>query len=281
MRLMDYVVRLEGKSDEERKNIIINTLKSLHCDFSLEKYKTGENIIFEIGNGKQEILATTHYDVMTGSPGANDNASSISVILDVYRRLKKVKLNNKIRMIIFDDEEPVYDLRGCFGSRQYIKKHGLGNIIAVYNLELCGMGDVVGIWPVTKYNEDSFALSNLRETLKQLNIYSEEASNLPGFYGDHRSFIELGFKHAFCLTAALKEEKELIRKFVESSSIRLMTHYFLGKLFKSFQLKVPKLFQYYHTSEDKSKYLSESALKMMSDVLYHSIINLDKKKKKQ
>lgn len=280
MSLMDYVSSLEGKNDLQRRNIILDILKSLNYKFDLQEYKTsveeGVNIIFEAGQGQKDILITTHYDVVPNSPGANDNASSVSVVLDVYRRLQDYKPLNRIKIIIFDDEEPTYYRDGCFGSREYVKKYGVDNLIAVYNLELCGMGDIVSIWPVTKEVKNSFALLNLRKTLETLNIYFEETGYLPCFYGDHRSFREVGFKHAFCLSAIPHEDKDAVRKFAESSLTKLILQYSFGSILPSFQLKMPSLFRYYHTSEDKSKYLSESALQMMSDVVYNAVVNLDR-----
>ena len=44
---------------------------------------------------------------------------------------------------------------------------------------------------------------------------------------------------------------------------------------KSMQGEIPFMFELYHSSEDKSKYLSEEALRLMSDVIYTSIVRLD------
>ena len=78
MKLISYVKKLEGKSDIERKQITIDILSRLGFDYKLEKYSylsyKGENIIVSLGKGNKEILVVTHYDAVSGSPGANDNA---------------------------------------------------------------------------------------------------------------------------------------------------------------------------------------------------------------
>ncbi|MBC8500136.1 MAG: M28 family peptidase [Nanoarchaeota archaeon] len=274
MELLDFVKKLEGRTDEERKDIIIETLKRSKYNFFLEDYKTafgqGVNIIMELGSGEKEILVTCHYDAVPGSPGANDNASAIAVVLDVYKRLKDYELNNKIKLIIFGSEEPTHFSVGLIGSHEYVKKHRVENIKAVYSLELCGMGDVVGIWPVEEDIKSTIAFKNLEETLNDLNIYFEYSGKIPGFYSDYKSFRDAGLKDSLCLTAVLKEEKDKIRKFVEMDpfllTFRMMTR----------TLKLPKLFQHYHSPDDKSIYLTESCLRMMSDVVYNAVINLDK-----
>lgn len=267
--MMQYVKSLEGKNDSQRKNIIIDLLNKKNYNYKLEKYiffgQTKDNIIIPLGKGKKEILIVTHYDVVPGSPGANDNASTIAVVFDLLERLKNYKPKNQIKFIIFGDEE-----KGCIGSKAYVNKHGINNILAVFNMELVGRGDVMGIWPVTKDVKNAGALVALKKAIKKLNYYFEEAGAIPSFFGDYEPFREAGLKDSFCLTVVPKEEKDAVRKISEMSKSAL--------LFKSmFNLfKLPKFFQLYHSSEDKSKYLSEDALKMTSDVLYNTIINIDK-----
>ena len=93
--MMQYVKSLEGKNDSQRKNIIIDLLNKKNYNYKLEKYiffgQTKDNIIIPLGKGKKEILIVTHYDVVPGSPGANDNASTIAVVFDLLERLKNYK----------------------------------------------------------------------------------------------------------------------------------------------------------------------------------------------
>ncbi len=258
--LLDYVRMFEGKNDLDRRNTLIGILESKGHNFELEDYKykgeEGINIIVTKGDGQRDILLTTHYDVVPGSPGANDNASCIAVLLDILEKLKDYKVKNRIRIIFFDDEEI-----NCIGSQAYVAKHGVDNIIGVYNTELVGMGDTVGIWPVTKDVEGSKVLLNLKSVLEDKGYPYGEAGLLPLLFSDHRSFRECGLKDAFCLSMVDGKDMNEIRRFAESP--------------KSMQGEIPFMFKLYHSSEDKSKYLSEEALRLMSDVIYTSIIRLD------
>ena len=269
MKLMPYVKKLEGKKSTERKHIITSLLNKLRFDFKLEKYNylgfKGENIIIDIGKGKKDILIVSHYDVVPGSPGANDNASAIAVVFSLLKKLKNYKPRNKLKFIIFNDEE-----LECLGSRSYIKQHGTKNIIAVYNMELVGMGDAIGLWPITKDIKQSAALNCLRKSIKKLGYYHEEIGELPLFYGDYKPFKQAGIKDAFCISIVPKKEKEAIRKFVETPRFLLFLKIGLGLT------KIPQFFKLYHNKEDKSKYLNESALQMTSNVLFDALISLDK-----
>ena len=131
------------------------------------------------------------------------------------------------------------------------------------------MGDSMGLWPITKFNENLYIIDNIEKVLKKKKIYWERISNLPAFYGDDLSFREYGFKHAICISVAYKKDKEKIKSFVKSSIPSIIFKYYLGL--------VPKMFKLYHSTEDKSKYLNESAMEMTADVLTESLINLDKK----
>ena len=269
MKLMPYVKKLEGRNSLERKKIITDILDRMGVDYDPEEYDyfgySGENIIITLGRGRREILVVTHYDSVPGSPGANDNASTIAVVFDVLRRLKGYKPKHKLKFIIFGHEED-----GCVGSGAYVKKHGIANIDVVYNMELVGMGNMFGIWPVTREVEYSPALKNLKSTIEEMGHYYEEAGELPLFFGDYRPFRKAGLMDAFCLTVLPKEDKKGIRRFVEMPRWIAALRVMFGLI------KVPRFFQLYHSPEDKSKYLSERALQMTSDVLFHAVVNMDK-----
>ena len=127
--LLDYVKILEYKSDSERLQTIKNILKSKKIKFVEQKYSyfnfKGTNIIVDLGNlkSKKYIILSAHFDAVTNSPGANDDASGIAILIDVIKRLSKLKLKNRVRIIFFDDEEI-----GRFGSISYIKKFGLKDV---------------------------------------------------------------------------------------------------------------------------------------------------------
>lgn len=258
--LLDIVKKLEYKSDSERLQTLKHILKTKNIKFIEQNYNylgfKGTNIIADAGNLKSNkyIILSAHFDVVPNSPGANDDASAIAILIDVIEKIKKLNLKNKIRIIFFDDEEI-----GRFGSISYIKKYGTKDLLAVYHLELCGYGDAVGLWPITRINRNSYALKIIKEVLKEKNIYFESVGKLPVFWGDHDSFLNRGFKHAVGISVAPEKDKEAIKKFVKANMFKVMFDYCTGR--------IPRMFQLYHSPEDRSDYLSEDALKMVSDVL--------------
>jgi len=270
--LLDYVKKLEYKSDSERLKAIKQILRNKNIEFSEQKYNLkifeGTNLIVDVGNlnSKNHLILSAHFDVISNSPGANDDASAIAILIDVVEKLKKLKLKNKARIVFFDDEEI-----GRFGSISYIKKYGLKDLLAVYHLELCGYGDSIGLWPITKTNESSYALKLIENVLKEKNIYSERVGQLPAFWGDDLSFRNAGFKHALCITVAPKEDKEAIKSFVKGNVFKIIFDFYSGR--------IPKMFQLYHSPEDKSEYLSEEALKMVSGVLINVVLKFEQNKK--
>ena len=267
--LLDTVKKLEYKSDIERLSTLKQILKSnkikfIEQNYSYFKFK-GTNVFVDCGNlnSKKHIILSAHFDAVSGSPGANDDASAIAILIDVIEKLRKLKLKNRIRIVFFDDEEI-----GRFGSISYIKEYRLKDLIAVYHLELCGYGDIFGLWPITKINEDSYALKIIESVLKNKKIYFERLPQLPAFWGDDLSFRNAGFKHALCISVGPKEEKEQIKKFVKSNVLKIIFDYYTGR--------APKMFKLYHSPEDKGEYLSEKPLKMVSDVLVNTVIRIEK-----
>jgi Zn-dependent M28 family amino/carboxypeptidase len=51
------------------------------------------------------LILAAHFDTVQGSPGADDNASALAVMLQVSRRVRDMKLARPIRFIAFNLEE--------------------------------------------------------------------------------------------------------------------------------------------------------------------------------
>ncbi len=71
------------------------------------------------------VIVDGHYDTKTG-PGANDNGSGISIILEVARLLKNVNTKYSIKFINFSAEE-----LGLVGSSAYVN-----NVVGPQNLDI-------------------------------------------------------------------------------------------------------------------------------------------------
>jgi len=55
--------------------------------------------------GLSPLIIAAHYDTVSGSPGADDNASALAVMLDTARRLQDVRLARDVRFVAFCLEE--------------------------------------------------------------------------------------------------------------------------------------------------------------------------------
>jgi Zn-dependent M28 family amino/carboxypeptidase len=70
------------------------------------------------------IVIGAHYDSVSGSPGANDNASGVAALLELSRalaRAKPMELARTIRFVAFVNEESPFFDRGEMGSMVYAK----------------------------------------------------------------------------------------------------------------------------------------------------------------
>jgi len=68
------------------------------------------------------LIVAAHYDTVRGSPGADDNASALAVLLEAARRLRGVPLGREVRFIAFSLEED--DLLGSLAYVSSLKKDG-------------------------------------------------------------------------------------------------------------------------------------------------------------
>jgi len=96
------------------------------------------NIVAEkkgFGSPDKIFILGAHYDTVPGSPGADDNASAIAVLLEVARNIQRVHLGSTIRLIAFNLEE-----YGYIGSTYYAdraRREG-EKIIGMISLEMVG-----------------------------------------------------------------------------------------------------------------------------------------------
>jgi Zn-dependent M28 family amino/carboxypeptidase len=81
------------------------------------------------------FILGAHYDTVPGSPGADDNASAIAVLLEVARNIQTAPLDGTVRLIAFSLEE--YNF---IGSTHYVEKFQRGEekILGMISLEMVG-----------------------------------------------------------------------------------------------------------------------------------------------
>jgi Zn-dependent M28 family amino/carboxypeptidase len=97
---------------------LANQLTMIGWTPQTHQYANGANIYATIpatmGSEKQ-IVVGAHFDTVAGSPGANDNASGVAVVLAIARYLKDTPCRKAPVIVAFFDQEEL----GLFGSRAF------------------------------------------------------------------------------------------------------------------------------------------------------------------
>jgi aminopeptidase YwaD len=110
-------------------------------NINLETNKTSTHVIATKkpvnGNRTKEgaVIVGAHYDSVHSAPGANDNASSVAIMLELARVIANYPIEREIRFIAFGAEE------GGGGSRYYVENLTLEDkqgIYAMINMEMLG-----------------------------------------------------------------------------------------------------------------------------------------------
>jgi Zn-dependent M28 family amino/carboxypeptidase len=167
----------------------------------------------------QEILVVgAHYDSVEGSPGANDNASGVAVLLELACRFRGIRTDRTVRFVAFTNEEPPFFMSGDQGSRVYaraVRERG-ETIPLVISLEMLGCYDTARgsqrYPPLLKHfyppQGDFIAfVSNLRsraalerfaQAFREASDFPAESAALPFWlpgvaWSDHYSFWMVGY----------------------------------------------------------------------------------------
>ncbi|MEW6214052.1 MAG: M20/M25/M40 family metallo-hydrolase [Nitrospirota bacterium] len=76
-----------------------------------------------INENNEWILLGAHYDAAWGSPGADDNASGVAVLLEAARILSRQKLDTTVQFVAFTLEEPQpQTVKFLIGSNHFVKE---------------------------------------------------------------------------------------------------------------------------------------------------------------
>ncbi|MBF2014597.1 MAG: M28 family peptidase [Rivularia sp. T60_A2020_040] len=127
-------------TDSERRrtrNYITNELQKLGWEPTLEEFPTGVNVFTEKQGRDRNagsILIAAHYDTVFKSPGADDNASGVAVLLEIARLFGSSSTPRTLQLAFFDKEEA-----GLLGSRAFVDNPArLENLRGVIVLDMVG-----------------------------------------------------------------------------------------------------------------------------------------------
>lgn len=122
---------------QKARGVIAHALTGMGYTPDLHGYRSGMNIIAERPGrdpAAKAVLVAAHFDTVEGSPGADDNASGVAVVLELARRLKDRPTRRPLRVVFFDEEE-----QGLVGSAAYARSPTrLAELAAVVVVEMAG-----------------------------------------------------------------------------------------------------------------------------------------------
>jgi len=264
--LMSHIKALENQDSSARGQYIQETLKGLELKSVIQNcnFLQVKNIIvdFSPGSENKHLIFSAHYDVVKGSPGANDNASGVAVLLGLCQELTGIKA--PVKIVFFDREEawirtPVLRL-GLLGSLCYAYTTNLRNISAVYNLEFCGAGDCLAIWPIGQKDSTLSAFKQITAASNRIGLPFKSA-HIPWMLmsSDHLSFRLRGFPDALTLSLLPSDGIQAIEKTLAGTN--------LYSLIFQRRPTMPEPLSVVHTAKDTSSNLNESSLRLMFSLL--------------
>lgn len=80
-----------------------------------------EGALWGAGEANAGVVVGAHYDTVPGSPGADDNASGVALLLELARQLQTRPLRTTVFWVAFVNEEPPYFQTEEMGSLVYAR----------------------------------------------------------------------------------------------------------------------------------------------------------------
>lgn len=187
---------------------------------------TYENLWVEKrGSSNRYLIIGAHYDTVTGTPGADDNASGVAGLLEIARLIFDVETELNVLLVLFPLEEPPFFRTKFMGSYVFAKKcHNehikVEGMICLESIGYFTDEPETQMFPLpffrykypTTGNFIAFVsdikskpfLIKIKSLFKESSILPVESistlSIIPGVdFSDHRSFWKFGYK-AFMVT---------------------------------------------------------------------------------
>lgn len=117
-----------------------------------------------------KLVIGAHYDAFPGSPGANDNASGMAVLLALAQELSRSGCDKAVEVVFFDAEES-----GRAGSIAYLAECSSEEVAGMVNLDVCGYGDTLCVRCMKK----TPLLRNFTDKARLRRFDGEEVCYLP------------------------------------------------------------------------------------------------------
>lgn len=266
MALKDHVIAIQSRDSHYRGDYVTHTLKALGLTpiFQTLRLPHIRNIIVDLppGKGASRLLLTAHYDVVEGTPAANDNASGVAVLLGLCQEMVSPPI--PLRIVFFDREEawfrtPLLKL-GLLGSLFYAIRSNRRDVAAVYNLEFVGNGNLVGIWPVKRKEAALPVVRTIEQAASRLNL-PVRLAQIPWLLmsSDHLSFRLRGISNAVTISLLPSNQAAVLDAFLAQLIVA-------GLPFRH-PPPLPEPLTLVHTGRDTAANISEDSLQLALSLL--------------
>jgi hypothetical protein len=248
---------LVGRDNAARQAAVAHYLQRRNVPFHRHRFArpeaAGETFVVEVGEGDRILVLCAHHDAVAGSPGANDNAAAVGVLLALLPRLPGlIPLGWRVRLLFTAAEELDY-----LGARAYVEEVALTGVTGVLSLELCGIGDAVVFWDAGAETPFLARAAGAVETIGLVRDHQYHVvGRIPVFGSDHRAFAAAGLP-AYGFTVVPVAHADALRQFVMSP---------MRSTFRAL-VRRPPPFHTYHTAADTLATLEPAALSLATDAL--------------
>jgi hypothetical protein len=160
---------------EELKNMGYHPI---YQDFRLPDNRQGHSLdAFDVGTTQREIILTAHVDTQPDSPGANEDASGIAVLLELARTVRKQHIPVGVHFLFLGAEEKIsgYEEESYFSSAHFMdyeKERGVKFINGVLLVDKIGAGEKLQATLIE--STTSNIMDKLLNTAKELKIPVEK-----------------------------------------------------------------------------------------------------------
>ncbi|MFJ7934602.1 M28 family peptidase [Sporosarcina sp. NPDC096371] len=187
------------------------------------------------------VYVTSHHDSVAGSPGANDNGSGTSTVLEIARAMQNVPVDKEIRFIAFGAEEI-----GLVGSTYYVSQLSQDEInrsIVNYNLDMVGTNwaPASQLYVNTVDGKKNLVWDTVSAASKKLNIDDGVLNPYQFSRSDHVPFHDAGIDAALFI-------------WMEPGTARMEP--------------------YYHTPQDSIENVSPERIQTIGDIITTAVTDL-------
>ncbi len=223
-----------------------------------------------------------HYDIFPGSPGANDNSSSVFCLMNWAVQLFKSGIQHNVRLIFTDGEEIAssrntssVSAQGAFGLANVFKRLNITDD-DVYVFDCVGRGTVPVLSKsfVPKNAGQKFKNSffSLESRISQILRSSSNGKfvSLPVPYSDNAGFLAHGIAAVAITMLPVNEANEYMFNLVRYPQLEdfILNHKIPPDTEKSFLEKmVPPTWKKFHTPQDNFSSLTEESFMLMEKIL--------------